>query len=89
MPLSDALSFRGSVFGRRVQERRGLQIYFTGGFRGVKPLFHIRSPFPLPRGRGIKGDGVNKQLHYLTFGHSVVELRQHAAFWHIWHTGSL
>jgi len=26
--------------------------------REAKPLFYNPSPFPLPRGRGIKGDGV-------------------------------
>jgi len=28
--------------------------------REAKPLLHIPSPFPLPRGRGIKGNGVTR-----------------------------
>jgi len=28
--------------------------------REAKPLLYIHSPFPLSRGRGIKGDGVSK-----------------------------
>ncbi len=28
--------------------------------REASPLLHNQSPFPLSRGRGIKGDGVNK-----------------------------
>jgi len=31
-----------------------------GRLRGAKPLFYTYSPFPLLRGRGIKGDGVTE-----------------------------
>jgi len=31
-----------------------------GRLRGAKPLFYTHSPFPLLRGRGIKGEGVTR-----------------------------
>jgi hypothetical protein len=35
--------------------------YYKESPREAKPLFHNQSPFPLIRGRGIKGDEANKQ----------------------------
>jgi len=39
--------------------KRGEVPEIIGSLRGAKPLFrNLFSPFPLKRGRGIKGDGV-------------------------------
>ena len=37
--------------------------------REAKPLLYIPSPFPLARGRGIKGDGVVKNLSIKVAGY--------------------
>jgi len=43
-----------------------------GSFKGTKSLLHNPSPFPLlSRGRGIKGDGVNKQLNKRCFARAI------------------
>ena len=55
--------------GRSVKEsqREVKPLICSGGFRGTKPP-NITSPFPLSRGRGIKGDGVVKQSLEHTVG---------------------
>ena len=52
MPLSDALSFQGSVFGRRVQERDEASKYILQGvLEGQSPSFLYVPPSPC-QGKG-------------------------------------
>jgi len=46
---------------KKEESKRGeASKYIIGSFRGAKSPLKTTSPFPLPRGRGIKGDGVLK-----------------------------
>jgi len=43
---------------RNGESKRGEAFVSQGSLRGASPLLKNSSPFPLLRGRGIKGDGV-------------------------------
>ncbi len=55
MPLSDALSFQGSVFGRRVQERDEASKYILQGVLEGQSPSYVTLPLPLDKGKGDKG----------------------------------
>jgi len=55
------LSFEGDIYLERVRERQSIKISISGVSEGRSPSL-ITSPFPLIRGRGIKGDGVTLKI---------------------------